>query len=52
MPDLERGDKPKRNIDLSKLSIVLSIGAGLALMALLVLLCVTDNVEIKRSRKD
>ena len=28
MPDLERGDKPKRNIDLSKLSIVLSIADG------------------------
>lgn len=52
MPELEKEDKPKRSIDLSKISILLMFAAGLALMVLLGLLCVTDNVEIKRSRND
>lgn len=44
MPELEKEDKPKRSIDLSKISILLMFAAGLALMVLLGLLCVTDNV--------
>ena len=52
MPELEKEDKPKRSIDLSKISILLMFAAGLALMVLLGLLCVTDNVQIKRSRND
>lgn len=52
MPELEKEDKQKRSIDLSKISILLMFVAGVALMVLLGLLCVTDNVEIKRSRND
>lgn len=52
MPELEKEDKLKRSIDLSKISILLMLVAGVALMVLLGLLCVTDNVEIKRSRND
>ena len=32
MPELEKEDKPKRSIDLSKISILLMFAAGLALM--------------------
>lgn len=41
-----------RKISLSKISIVLSVTAGLALAILLVLFCLTENVEVKKSRAD
>lgn len=45
-------EKPQSRIDLSKLSILLLVIAGLSLMVLLGLLCVTENVEIQQSRTD
>lgn len=42
----------KRSIYLSKLSVLLSVIAGVAVTALLVLLGVTDNVEVRQSRSE
>lgn len=50
MRDLK--DKRKTGISRSGLSGLLTAAAGLVVMILLGFLCVTDNVEVSRSRKD
>ena len=52
MPDSERKAKPQGNINLSKISNIMSVLAGLAVMVLLVCLGVTDNVDVQQSRTD
>ena len=42
----------KHRINLSKIALVLSIDAGMTVVALLILLYVTDNVEIQQSRTE
>lgn len=50
MPDTDKKNNSKRNISLSKISFLLSIVAGIAILALLIVLCVTDNAEVSQSR--
>ena len=52
MRDLKTKDKRKTGISRSGLSGLLTAAAGLVVMILLGFLCVTDNVEVSRSRKD
>ncbi|MGN0507026.1 MAG: sensor histidine kinase [Lachnospiraceae bacterium] len=52
MSDSKKKDDSKEGITLSKLSVLLSVVAGLALAVLLLLLCVTENAEVSRSRAD
>lgn len=49
-PDMKQNIKHRMN--LSRIALVLSSVAGMAVVALLVLLCVTDNVEIQKSRTE
>lgn len=42
----------KLGVRLSKISILISVIAGLALVVLLIMLFMTDNVEVRRSRPD
>ena len=48
-------NKPMQSKDstrLSKIAVLLSIAAGLVVFVFLIILCVTDNVEVQQSRKD
>ena len=52
MPTPDMKQNIKQRISLSKIALVLSIAAGMVLTVLLVLLCMTDNVEIRQSRTE
>ena len=52
MPDLTNHYHSKRSDRLSRLSVLLSIAAGITMAGFLLWLGVTDNIEVYQSRED
>ncbi|MGN1160016.1 MAG: hypothetical protein ACI4SE_07440 [Lachnospiraceae bacterium] len=52
MPVPDKRNNAKSNNVLSKIAFLLSLVAGVVLVALLIALCMTDNVEVSQSRSD
>lgn len=52
MPDSEKTNNSRSGISLSKCAFLMSVTAGVVLIALLVILCITENIEVLQRRSD